>query len=138
LRCASTVSSRTQLSNTCPVKVIAVLAADAVRTVGGSGDSPVAGVVCCLRELASYPPLSNLGEAEMTPRHEISVARALSIRELEALAILREIRELGAFVLIDVDGGMCIYHRVQVPSLLKSRLAAYRTEATRLLLECAR
>jgi hypothetical protein len=81
-------------------------------------------------------PLSNLGEAEMTPRHEISVARALSIRELEALAILREIRELGAFVLIDVDGRMCIYHRVQVPSLLKSRLAAYRTEATRLLLEC--
>lgn len=98
--------------------------------------SPVWSVVCV--NWRAITPLSNLGEAEMTPRHEISVARARSIRELEALAILGEIRELGAFVLIDVDGRMCIYHQVQVPSRLKSRLAAYRTEATHLLLECAR
>lgn len=85
--------------------------------------------------MRAITPLSNLGEAEMTSRHEIRVARALSIRELEALAILHEIREFGAFVLIDVDGRMYIYHRVHMPSRLKSRLAAYRTEAIRLLLE---
>lgn len=72
----------------------------------------------------------------MTPTYEINLGRALGTREIEAQAVLREIRESGAFVLIDVDGRMYVYHRAPLPERLKSRLAEYRTEATQLLLQC--
>jgi hypothetical protein len=79
--------------------------------------------------LWSCHPTFDRGKAEMTPTHEISVARALSTAELEALSVLREIRELGAFVLIDVDGCMYVCHGARVPTRLKSRLATYCSEA---------
>jgi hypothetical protein len=75
------------------------------------------------------------GEAEMTPMPGIDIARTLSTAELDALSVLREIRESGAFVLIDVDSCMYIYHVAPIPDALKSRLLAYRYEAATLLLE---
>jgi hypothetical protein len=72
----------------------------------------------------------------MTPKRDISVARTPSMAELEALSVLREFRELGAFVLIDVDGCMYVYHRAPLPEALKSRLRAYCNEVARLLMEC--
>jgi hypothetical protein len=73
----------------------------------------------------------------MTPLPEISVARKLDTAEFEAVAVLREIRERGAYVLIDIDGRMHIHHTGRVPDRLKTRLASYYHEAVRVLRECA-
>jgi hypothetical protein len=73
----------------------------------------------------------------MTPLHEVSGARKLSAAEVEAVAVLRAIREFGAYVLVDIDGCMRIYHGGGVPKGLKTRLASYYNEAVLVLLECA-
>jgi hypothetical protein len=55
--------------------------------------------------------------------------------ELEAVAILRKIRENGGYVLVDIDGGIRVYRAGRVPRKLMTRLAWYEHEAIRVLAE---
>jgi hypothetical protein len=55
--------------------------------------------------------------------------------ELEAVAVLRKIRENGGYVLVDINGGIHVYRAGRVPRKLMIRLAWYKHEAIRVLAE---
>lgn len=54
--------------------------------------------------------------------------------ELEAMSALREIREQGGFVLVDLRGNLLVHHIRRVPVELKARLIRYYPEIVQLLL----
>lgn len=71
----------------------------------------------------------------MTRAPEVAVTRDASTTELEAMTVLREIREHGGYVLLDLQGGIHVRHIARVPVELKTRVALYYPEIVRLLLE---
>jgi len=73
----------------------------------------------------------------MTRAPTVAAARSASTAELEAMTALREIREHGGYVLLDLQGGVHVRHIARVPVELKRRLALYYHEIVRLLLESA-
>jgi len=60
-----------------------------------------------------------------------------STTELEAMTVLREVREHGGYVLLDVQGCIHVRHIACVPPELMSRILRYYDEIIRLLLESA-
>lgn len=55
--------------------------------------------------------------------------------ELAAMTLLREIRECGAFVLLDLEGTLHVQHFAGVPRGLEARLTFHYPQIVRLLLE---
>jgi len=47
----------------------------------------------------------------MTRIHQVKALWKVRTDELEAVAILRKIRESGGYVLVDIDGGIHVYRR---------------------------
>ena len=45
----------------------------------------------------------------MTRMHQVKALWKVRTAELEAVAILRKIRENGGYVLVDIDGGIHVY-----------------------------
>ena len=71
----------------------------------------------------------------MTRMHQVKALWKVRTAELEAVAILRKIRENGGYVLVDIDGGIHVYRAGRVPRKLMTRLAWYKQEAVRVLAE---
>jgi hypothetical protein len=71
----------------------------------------------------------------MTRMHQVRVLWIVRTAELEAVAVLRKIRENGGFVLVDIDGGIHVYRAGRVPRKLMIGLAWYKYEAVRVLAE---
>ncbi len=71
----------------------------------------------------------------MTRMHQIKALWKVRTAELEAVAVLRKIRENGGYVLVDIDGGIHVYRAGRVPRKLMTRLAWYEHEAIRVLAE---
>jgi hypothetical protein len=71
----------------------------------------------------------------MTRMRQIEALRKVRTAELEAVAVLREIRENGGYVLVDINGGIHVYRAGRVPRKLMIRLAWYKQEAVRVLVE---
>lgn len=61
--------------------------------------------------------------------------RSPSAAELEAMTVLREVREHGGYVLLDLLGNIHVRHLAGVPSKLRSRVVLYYPEIVRLLLD---
>jgi hypothetical protein len=70
--------------------------------------------------------------------YQVKALWKLRTPELEAVAVLRKIRENGGYVLVDIDGGIHVYRAGRVPRKLITRLAWYRHEAVRVLVEWVR
>lgn len=66
---------------------------------------------------------------------EIAATRGVSTTELEAMTVLREIREHGGYVLLDIEGAIHVRHIARLPVALKTRAAHYYPEIVRLLPE---
>jgi hypothetical protein len=62
-------------------------------------------------------------------------ARNVSTAQLEAMAVLQDIREHGGYVLLDLQGTIYVRHIAYVPPELRNRLLQCHTEIARLLLE---
>lgn len=71
----------------------------------------------------------------MTRAAQVAATRSVSARELEAMTVLREIREHGGYVLLDLQGDIHVHHIARVPADVKTRVALYYAEVVRLLLE---
>jgi hypothetical protein len=71
----------------------------------------------------------------MTRMHQVEALWMARTAELEAVAVLRKIRENGGYVLVDVNGGIHVYRAGRVPRKLMIRLAWYKHEAVRVLVE---
>jgi hypothetical protein len=71
----------------------------------------------------------------MTRMHQFKALWKVRTAELEAVAVLRKIRENGGYVLVDIDGGIHVYRAGRVPPKLMIRLAWYEQEAVRVLVE---
>jgi hypothetical protein len=71
----------------------------------------------------------------MTRMRQIEALQKVRTAELEAVAVLREIRENGGYVLVDINGGIHVYRAGRVPRKLMIRLAWYKQEAVRVLVE---
>jgi hypothetical protein len=67
--------------------------------------------------------------------HQVKALWEVRTDELEAVAILRKIRESGGYVLVDIDGGIHVYRAGRVPRKLMIGLAWYKYEAVRVLAE---
>jgi hypothetical protein len=67
--------------------------------------------------------------------HQVKAFWKLRTAELEAVAVLRKIRENGGYVLVDIDGGIHVYRAGRVPRKLMTRLTGYEHEAVRVLVE---
>jgi hypothetical protein len=71
----------------------------------------------------------------MTRMHQVKALWKVRTAEFEAVAILRKIRENEGYVLVDIDGGIHVYRAGRVPRKLMIRLAWYKQEAVRVLVE---
>ena len=71
----------------------------------------------------------------MTRMNQVRVLWIVRTAELEAVPVLRKIRENGGFVLVDIDGGIHVYRAGRVPRKLMTRLAWHKHEAIRVLAE---
>jgi hypothetical protein len=71
----------------------------------------------------------------MARMHQVEALRKVRTAEFEAVAVLREIRENGGYVLVDIHGGIHVYRAGRVPRKLMIRLAWYKHEAVRVLVE---
>jgi hypothetical protein len=71
----------------------------------------------------------------MTRMRQIEALQKVRTAELEAVTVLREIRENGGYVLVDINGGIHVYRAGRVPRKLMIRLAWYKQEAVRVLVE---
>ena len=69
----------------------------------------------------------------MIRMHQVKALWKVRTAELEAVAILRKIRENGGYVLVDINGGIHVYRAGRVPRTLMTRLAWYEHEAIRVL-----
>ena len=69
----------------------------------------------------------------MTRMHQVEALWLA--RTLEAVAVLRKIREYGGYVLVDIDGGIHVHRAGRVPRKLMIGLAWYKHEAVRVLVE---
>jgi hypothetical protein len=74
-------------------------------------------------------------DASMTRAADAEPARSASTVELEAMTVLREIREHGGYVLLDLTGNLHVRHIAGIPIELRDRIARYYAEIVRLLLE---
>ncbi len=69
----------------------------------------------------------------MTRMHQVEALWLA--RTLEAVAVLRKIREYGGYVLVDIDGGIHVHRAGRVPCKLMIGLAWYKHEAVQVLVE---
>jgi hypothetical protein len=71
----------------------------------------------------------------MTGASNTAGTRTPSTAELEAMAVLQEIREHGGYVLLDLLGNLHVRHLARIPPKLRSRVVLYYPEIVRLLLD---
>ena len=71
----------------------------------------------------------------MIRMHQVKALWKVRTAELEAVAILRKIRENGGYVLVDINGGIHVYRAGRVPRKLMICLAWYKQAAVRVLVE---
>jgi hypothetical protein len=65
----------------------------------------------------------------MTRMHQVKALWKVRTAELEAVPILRKIRENGGYVLVDIDGGIHVYRAGRVPRQLITCVAWCEHEA---------
>ena len=56
----------------------------------------------------------------MSRMHQVEALRKVRTDELEAVDVLRKIRENGGYVLVDINGGMHVYGVWRVPRKLRN------------------
>jgi hypothetical protein len=70
----------------------------------------------------------------MARASDLAPAANANTAELEAITVLRQIREHGGYVLLDLQGCIHVRHVACVPPEFRSRLERYYLEIARILL----